>query len=166
MDAKYVRECFLYEANTGRLVWKARPFSHFKKLYACKAFNNRFALTEAGCVKSNGYRYVRIDGKDYTAHRLVWLLVHGRWPEQVDHINRIRSDNRLLNLREVSNLENHQNMSEYANNSSGVPGVHWCSTHKKWVAKITIFKKVRRLGYFTNKSDAIAARKSAEEETL
>ena len=115
-------------------------------------------------MKSNGYAYVRISGTDYLAHRIVWLIFHGYWPETVDHINRIRSDNRICNLRDVSNLENHQNMSKYASNSSGVTGVHWCKTNRVWVAKITIFKKVRKLGNFTHKADAIAARKLAEKK--
>lgn len=164
MDAKTARECFLYEKNTGRLVWKSRPVHHFKTPAACRAVNRRCAGKEAGLIKSNGYRYVRAFGKDYQAHRVAWLLVRGEWPEQIDHRNRIRCDNRWPNLRDVTGLENHQNMSPYANNKSGTPGVHWCKTHRKWVAKITRLKRRRTLGHFIDIADAVRARLSAERE--
>lgn len=164
MDAITARECFKYEKLTGRLVWRVRPASHFKSPGACKAINSRCAGTEAGVIKSNGYRYVGVGGKEYGAHRVAWLVVTGEWPDEIDHRNRIRSDNRWRNLRNVSGLANHQNMSKYSSNRSGTPGVHWCRTVGKWAAKITRNKRRVSLGYHARKADAVRARKRAEME--
>jgi hypothetical protein len=154
-----------YERGTGRFTWKARPPHFFTTVRDCQAWNTRFAGAEAGAVKSNGYRYIRILGEDYLAHRVAWLFISGAWPtKEVDHINRRRDDNSSVNLREVTGLENHQNMSVYSSNSSGVPGVSWCNTVNRWKARITVKKNRLSLGYHDNKEDAIAARLAAERK--
>lgn len=152
-----------YEPTTGRFTWKPRPPHLFNTVRDCQAWNTRFAGTEAGAVKSNGYRYLRVLGEDYLAHRVAWLFITGAWPTlDIDHINRRRDDNSAANLRELSNLENHQNMSVYSSNSSGTPGVSWCNTVKRWKARITVRKRRISLGYHDLKKDAIAARLAAE----
>lgn len=154
-----------YEPETGRFIWKPRPSHLFNTVRDCQAWNTRFAGKVAGALKPNGYRYLRIFSEDYLAHRVAWLFISGAWPSlDIDHINRERDDNRAVNLREVTNLENHQNMSLYASNSSGVPGVHWCKTVKRWKAKIMVNKRVLSLGYHDNKEDAVAAKRTAERE--
>jgi hypothetical protein len=90
--------------------------------------------------------------------------VHGVWPEdQIDHINRDRADNRIENLREVTNKQNQQNRSTNSDNTSGHTGVSWYKPYSKWRAQIKHNHKVIHLGYFTNIEDAIAARKAAEK---
>jgi hypothetical protein len=86
------------------------------------------------------------------------------WPEdQIDHINRIRTDNRISNLREVSHKQNHQNRSKSSHNTSGHSGVSWYKQKSRWRAQITHNQKDIHLGLFTNLEDAIAARKAAEK---
>jgi hypothetical protein len=83
------------------------------------------AGTQAGCINGQGYIQIRIAGRLYYAHRLAWLYMHGTWPSEViDHINGIKSDNRLKNLRDVSTQKNAQNFTKpNANNSTGYLGV-------------------------------------------
>ena len=88
-----------YESDTGVFTWRIRS-------------NSRAAKDQrAGCLcKALGYVLIGIDGKMYYAHRLAWLYVHGKWPGQViDHINRVRNDNRICNLRDVSRAVNNAN---------------------------------------------------------
>ncbi|MBD1229107.1 HNH endonuclease [Xenorhabdus griffiniae] len=88
-------------------------------------------------------------------HRLAWLLYYGRWPSEfIDHINGDKSDNRIVNLREASNTENSWNSKMRKNNSSGIKGVCWCKSKKKWVARIRIDGKRKTLGYFSNIDEA------------
>ena len=117
----------------------------------------------AGWRNPTGYIRMKVGGKLYLAHRLAFLYMTGKWPEdQVDHINHIRDDNRWCNLREVSHQENHKNQSKPKSNTSGVTGVCWCKRYKKWKAQIKVEGKVKNLGSFTSKEDATKARKEAE----
>lgn len=106
----------------------------------------------------NGYLYISIDGTRYLAHRLAWLYVHGEWPAgQIDHMNGDRIDNRLANLRVVSNAINQQNVrrARVDNRSSGVLGVS--RLRGKWRARIWLDGRERHLGVFDWMSDAHAA---------
>ena len=79
-----------------------------------------------------------------------------------DHEDRNELNNRKSNLRECTHIENMRNSSLYKNNTSGVTGVHWCNKDKRWVASIAVDKKLKRIGGFINKEDAIKARLKAE----
>lgn len=117
----------------------------------------------AGATDSKGHRQIRFEGRLYLAHRLAWLMVHGRWPNgEIDHINRVRSDNRIENLRECSHAENSKNSSTYRNNRSGHRGVCFYTKYSKWNAYIRANGRHKNLGYFENIEDAIAARIAAE----
>lgn len=80
----------------------------------------------AGSTDKGGYTRVKINGKTYLEHRLVWLLHKGVWPTgQLDHINGDRSDNRIENLREASNGQNRANSKVNKNNlSTGIEGIY------------------------------------------
>lgn len=92
------------------------------------------------------------------AHDLVWLYVHGRWPEdQIDHINMIPDDNRLKNLREATNAQNGANRRKHRDNTSGFKGVTWSAERKKWVASIGVNNKSIALGRYAKIEDAVAA---------
>ena len=117
---------------------------------------------DAGTVTSKGYVHLWLDGVRYAAHRIVFLYCYGEWPEgAVDHINRVRHDNRLANLRLVSASQNQQNRVLSKNNSSGHKGVSWDRSRGKWAAAIYHASKCKHLGRFVNIEDAIAAYKVA-----
>lgn len=120
----------------------------------------------AGSIdKVHGYRKIRLDGKDYRAHRLVFLYVTGSWPkEQIDHIDGDKLNNRFENLREVSPQENGRNQGVRVNNTSGHVGVCWHKALNKWQAQIMVNGKDLYLGLFDDLEEAIAARKKAERE--
>lgn len=99
-------------------------------------------------------------------HRLAWELVNGPIPEdmQVDHINGIRTDNRIENLRLVTSSGQSKNQKLREDNKSGYPGVFWRSQRKKWSAYINSEGKRKYLGLFSSKDEAIDARKEAEKQ--
>lgn len=110
-------------------------------------------------------RYVLIDvcGRTYLAHRLAWLYVYGEWPRYtIDHINRCKSDNRLVNLRDIEHCENGRNVGIRSNNTSGVTGVYWHKTTGLWLSLAFRYGKQICLGYFHNWIDAVHARKTWE----
>lgn len=140
-----------------------------KKLVSYDADTGKFTLTESGLpVKetkdSKGYVIVSINRRTYSAHRLAWLYVHGRLPkEQIDHINRIKDDNRLVNLREATNAQNAQNRDLYSTNSSGYVGVSFNKKSQKYEAYITLNGKRYRLGHHELAEDAANAYKQAKD---
>ena len=111
------------------------------------------------------YLSVAVSTYEYQAHRLAWLLHHGTWPAQIiDHINGIGTDNRIANLRDVSQQENCRNMVMSKANTSGVTGVWWDRFNNKWQAGIVVNAKHINLGRYGDKFQAICARKSAEQK--
>lgn len=117
----------------------------------------------AGYIKKDGYRAISIDHKRYYASRLAWLYMEGYFPEnEIDHKNRIRHDDRWINLRHVSHQCNLRNCGISKNNKSGITGVFWYGPSQKWGARIMISGKDIFLGYFKGKTDAVRARWNAE----
>jgi hypothetical protein len=99
------------------------------------------------------------------AHRVAWAIYYGKWPEkQIDHINHIKSDNRINNLRQADHSQNGCNRGLQSNNRSGVSGVHWSSQKEKWFAKIKLNGKSKHLGVFSDIEDAANAVKKARIE--
>ena len=132
--------------------------------YWKKGTTNRVCV--AGTKTSNGYIRIEVNGREYGAHRVVWLLKTGAWPsKEIDHIDGDRSNNRFENLRDTDHRGNTRNAALRSDNTSGTTGVCWASHHKRWYAYISDNNgKQIVLGYFVNKDDAIAARKAAETE--
>ena len=157
-STEYLRERLALDADTGQLLWRFNP-------RASKSWNTRWAGREAFTASFKGYRTGRLDGQQYLAHRVAWALHHGRWPQgQLDHVNGDRSDNRLENLRVVSNTENARNSSLSKNNTSGVTGV-WRDTRRgHWCAEIKVDRRKIYLGAFASVEEAAAARKRAEKD--
>ena len=93
------------------------------------------------------------------------MYAHGTWPEkQLDHINGIRDDNRLVNLREATPAENQQNRALHPLNTSGHPGVTWNKKERKWHAKIAVANKRYHLGLFDTVEEAAAAYADAKKK--
>ena len=122
--------------------------------------------TVVGCLsKKNGYINIGLFDKRYYAHRLAWLYVYGESPSgEVDHINHVRHDNKISNLRSVDKKDNCKNKSILSNNTSGTSGVWWRGDRCKWVSNIGVNGKNIYLGCYQIKQDAINARKKANVE--
>jgi hypothetical protein len=162
LTKEIVREFLDYDTETGILTWRYRDRKWFKTDRSCKIWNTQFSGKEAfTALSSDGYFCGRILDKRYQAHRIIWLLMTGKWPEEVDHINHDKKDNRQLNLREVSHQENGKNQSKQKNRI-GYTGISWYKRYDKWRAYIKIDDKNISLGYFNLLEDAIMARKAAE----
>lgn len=131
---------------------------------AAATWNTRYANKEAfTALNTSGYKSGNLLGKRYLAHRVIWLLCHKDWPEgTLDHINGIRTDNRLSNLRLATLSENAQNRKTPSVNTSGVMGVYWYKKFRKWVSMIRIAGKLTYLGAYDDFEEAVAARKEAE----
>ncbi len=140
ISVERLRELLDYDPDTGVFT---------RKLSTSRAGK---AGSIAGCLKPDGYVHIKISGKSYGAHRLVWLWVYGKWPyAEIDHINRIRNDNRLCNLREASPSENQQNhRKENRSSRSRLLGAHWnkAGNKYKWRAQIVVKGQKFHLGLF------------------
>lgn len=164
-DYKYLAKRLEYLPLTGCLLWKSRPKSDFKNEKSWVNWKkNKVGKYATYLHKHTGYLYVQINQKSFRAHRVIWFMFNGDIPDQIDHINHDRFDNRIENLRDVGFRENRINQSKGVNNTSGVVGVHWSAGHGKWAAKITLDKKTRHLGFYFDFFDAVCARKSAERK--
>lgn len=116
-----VLELLTYCADSGRFIRNT-------------AVSGRAAGSIAGTLTRNGYLQISIDGTLAYAHRLAWLVHYGYFPRVIDHINRDRTDNRIINLRDVTPKQNAENSKHYKNNTSGYKGVMWDKRYQKWVA--------------------------------
>jgi hypothetical protein len=113
----------------------------------------------------DGYILNFVKGKIYREHRLIWMYVYGEMPNgMLDHINRIKSDNRIENLRIVSFSENRQNIGKLSNNKSGFKGVWFHKVNKNWCASISVDKKNCHIGSFATKEEAYEAYKTYAEK--
>lgn len=136
---------------------------HFTTPRFGKSWNSRWAGKEAFTHTSKlGYKSGGLLGKLWGAHRVIYKMITGHEPEQIDHINGDRTDNRFENLRSVSAAVNMKNQKQRSNNTSGTIGVHWHSVANKWCAAITVNLERIALGRFCVLEDAIEARKAAE----
>jgi hypothetical protein len=111
--------------------------------------------SRAGNIDQKGYCIIGIDGKMYRAHRLAWAHVHGYFPKELDHINRIRSDNRLANLRPATRSQASANTKVKINNRAGLKGVR--RQRGRWQARILYHGKYVHLGTFDTSVEAHAA---------
>lgn len=141
----YLLECFDYFAETGDLVWRRRPQSHFQagkhsRGHHQRAWNAKYAGKPACARTPQGYLRTSINKRSFYAHRIIWKLVHGVEPSTIDHINGDRADNRIENLRSVSQAQNARNMKP---RSSGPPGVYRHSAVEGWYAQVPINGRVR-----------------------
>lgn len=153
IDSTTLREILAYDANTGIFTWN-------------KKISKKIIIGEpAGCLR-NGYITINILGKRYQAHRLALIYIHGHCNSyDVDHINGIKNDNRIINLRFATRSENKQNiLSIQPNNKSGYTGVTWHKHNKFWRATITTMGKQKHIGLFKTPEEAYEAYVKAKRE--
>jgi len=146
LTAERLRELLHYDPDTGIFTRRVRTSTSTR------------VGEVAGTVRgTGGYRCVPVDGKRYAEHRLAWFYVYGRWPtEQIDHINGIRIDNRIVNLRDASGSMNRENQraARSDNRSSGILGVCYCKLHKKWKASIRVKGVLKHIKYCATAEEA------------
>jgi hypothetical protein len=132
LTAARLRELLLYDVATGIFTWRKRPSK------------GKVQIGDVAGTIRDGYVLIGIDGADFRAHRLAWLYVHGEWPPfDVDHRDTVKHHNWIENLRLATRGENHQNQRKSRGQStSGMLGVSWCATRRKWVAKLKVDKRV------------------------
>ena len=147
-----LKELLSYDPETGVFVW-AKPTSSKIKIGAV-----------AGTPHSEGYWYIHINYTKFLAHRLAWLYMTGEFPpNQIDHINRIKTDNSFLNLRAVTCSENQHNSGKRQNNKSGYKGVRYDKNSKKWKACIGLNSVLKHIGLFLTPEEASAAYLAAQK---
>lgn len=159
---------FSYNPDTGGLTHKERPRWMFTEGYkggetSWRTFNTKSAGKSA-TIKAGQYARVSVCGKRYSAHRIIWCMVHGEWPDEVDHINGDRSDNRLSNLRAVSRQGNMRNTCVRKDSATGVTGVSYAKRDDVFIAYIGVGGKTKVLGRFPTVEEAKSCRKAAEAE--
>lgn len=157
-----------YDPESGFLYWRERSADLFSDEArfpdrAAAAWNARYAERRAFTASDrHSYNHGGIFGERYFAHRIIWKLVTGEDPIDIDHINGNPSDNRILNLRSVTHAGNQKNLKKRQDNTSGITGVRWVSQRGKWNAQVHSGGKAFNLGNFNTQEEAIAARKAAE----
>lgn len=157
MDKNYtfgeMSDWFTYDAESGMIRWKNTPNTNRVKTGAI-----------AGGKNNHGYWRIVFEGRCILAHRLAWMLFHGSWPEdQIDHINMIRDDNRIANLRQATNGENKWNTLAQSNNSHGSKGVAWDAQKQRWVARIMVHGKRVKIGRYRTREEAARSYAGAAE---
>lgn len=161
----YLAECFSYDRGTGVIRWSDRPRGHFGNEAAYKTHQRTKAGNVAGCLdESTGYLVIGLSRQILYAHRVAWALMHGAWPPQnIDHIDGNKTNNREINLRCVPQADNARNASMSRNNLSGVSGVSFAKREGKWRARVMHNYRDIHCGYFATKEEAIDARQRAIE---
>lgn len=146
-----VRELFDYDPETGKLTNKTS--------------RGRAKIgAESGSFDGLGYRQILVDYKQFMVHRVIWLWWYGYTPENyIDHVNGEKADNRIENLREVSHSCNLRNAPQYKSNTSGVKGVCFDTSRKKWLASINLNGRNLSVGRFTSFIEAVCHRYAAEQ---
>ena len=135
---KYILYLFNYDKKEGKLYWKNPP-------------NKRIRPgTEAGSVNFEGYRRIKIHGKSYRAHRIIYFLETGEQPKEIDHRDRNTGNNKFFNLRDGTNGVNQRNKGLRKDNTSGYIGVTWNKRNKKWF----VSANQKYIGCFTCKKEA------------
>lgn len=149
LTAEILREAFEYDGLTGIFVRK-------------QTRGTAMAGSQAGCLMNTGYLGIRIGSKLWLAHQLAWLYVHGKWPEhQIDHINGVRIDNRIANLRDATCSINSQN-TRHGRGTTGLLGAHIRDDHFR--SSIKVDGRLMSLGTFQTASEAHAAYLSAKRQ--
>jgi hypothetical protein len=150
MTPQEVRTVFAYAPETGRLLWNI--------------VTRKTQIGDVAGGLSNGYMQVKYKQRKYMVHRIIWCYVHGDWPNQmIDHIDGDRSNNKIANLRDVSNAKNQYNRhSLNKNNSTGHMGIMYRKRGDAYIVQIRVLGARKYIGYYKTLPDAIIARQNAE----
>lgn len=165
-----LRQLLDYDPNTGRLTWRERDVTWFRDDakwpadLTCRKWNARYAGKEAFTAVSTGYRVGRLNGRNLLAHRVIWAMETGDWPEdEIDHRDHARGNNRWENLREATDAQNSANKPSHPKNTSGFKGVSWNKNARKWSAELSFGRTKHYLGLFSTADLAAEAYNRAAE---
>lgn len=153
LTQKELKSLLWYHADSGVFRWRFSRAAHIKP------------WDKAGSPDNHGYMKIMINQRLFKTHRLAWLYVYGEMPtQQIDHIDGDRADNRIKNLRLVSNKQNQENVGPRSNNSTGFRGVSFNKKSGRYEAYITNNLKKISLGMFDSPEIAasVAAQKRSE----
>lgn len=145
INQKYLETILSYNPLTGDFTWLITKSSTGQK------------NTVAGVRNTIGYHVIRIDKKLYLGHRLAWLYMYGYLPKRIDHINQVRFDNRIANLRKCEHWQNITNAPLRKTNTHGYRGVYWHRPTQSWQAQIQVNNHQQHLGLFKYKEEAAIA---------
>jgi hypothetical protein len=160
-----LRQLLRYDPETGALYWRSRTRDMFcsstqSNIIPFKTWNKRFAGNEAFTALTQGYKHGNVLGKKFRAHRVIWAMQTGDdVPEnmEIDHVNGVRSDNRWVNLRLATRRQNMWNVKGARSDSlTAVKGVSYRAERKRYVAKIKIDGKCKKIGSFKTIEEAEA----------
>lgn len=152
-----LRQALRYDPATGQFWWTR------------KVAINTPAGSPAGYVKEGRYVVIRFRGAHLAGHRVAWAMHYGEWPPHnvdVDHINQVKHDNRIENLRLVTRRINVLNAKVRSNSRSGVSGVRWHKATGKWAAAMCIHGQYAHIGLYPTIEEAAAAKEKAERDIL
>lgn len=148
ITASELNDRFIYNPKTGELSWRPRKYS--------KGYSGVRPGKKAGWMSPQGYCKITINTKQYFLHRIVWMMVYGKFPDRLlDHIDGDKTNNRLSNLREADFSQNCANRKIQSNNVTGLKGVSL--NHGRWVAKIAFRGKRYHIGSFPTREEAYKA---------
>lgn len=151
LTQEQLKYALFYNEHDGVFTWINPSSRNVKRGDVANCTNNR-----------TNYKVIGLNRKRYLQHRLAWLYVYGEFPfGQIDHVNGIRDDNRISNLRAVTAQENLKNQKIRVTNTSGFTGVNWHKPLKKWAVQINFNKKRIHIGVFSTIIEAVAARMRA-----
>lgn len=146
MNIEEIKNAFEYDHETGIIRRASNSGRCWKK------------GQKAGYINSEGYLEIKFHGRVYQGHRIAWALQYGEQPpEFLDHINRDRSDNRIVNLRPATKSQNGANRVALSNNKHGVKGCYWIKKTSSWRVQCRVNKKLHNVGYFKDLNEARAA---------
>lgn len=157
LSVSTIRECLEYNPDTGE-------FTRAKRTAQCHQVGDRADLPAFGNLA--GYLTIGLQGDKHLAHRVAWAHFYGEWPKQhIDHINGDKSDNRIVNLRDVPNQVNMQNKFKAMRNKAhtDLQGVYWYASANKWRSRIQTGGRSIHLGMFDTDSEAHAAYVAAKK---
>lgn len=149
-----LKKLFSYDISTGNLIRNI-------------TINNRSRKGQIVSYRdTEGYLSVSIDRQAYRVHRIIYKWWYGEFDatKQIDHIDRIKDNNRIANLRLVTPHQNSQNRGVSSKNTTGTTGVDL--HHGKWRSRICVKGKRIELGYFQDYEDAVEVRKEAEKRLI
>ena len=141
---------FDVDLERGLLIRRVAPLNHPQRLGQA-----------VGCRGMDGYLKVRVGYVFYYVHRLIWAHVYGEWPDEIDHIDGDRANNRLNNLRQCSHSQNSHNRSRTIRNACGVKGVYVDKRNGHYRAAIRVDKRQIYIGQFRTLAEAALARGEA-----